>query len=296
MGAAAIAVLAGVASATPYSDINAAAARDPVIATPLRGGLTMLSGSGGNIAVLRGPRGLFLVDAGIAVSEPKIRHVLREISPEPIRYVVLTHWHWDHTDGDAWMRRSGARLLASPAAVRRLGEITRVEEWGHTFPPIATADRPAPLPAADDRMRFGGETVRIRNYSGGHTDGDLSVHFQRADVLSTGDTFWNGVYPFIDYAGGGGVDGAICEADANLAIAGPHTLVIPGHGPVGSRADLQAFRDMLVTVRGRVAALKSQGLSVDEVIAARPTKDLDGHWGRSVISGELFTRLVYRGL
>ncbi len=118
----------------------------------------------------------------------------------------------------------------------------------------------------------------------------------KADVLSTGDTFWNGVYPFIDYVTGGSIDGAIRAANVNIAMAKPGTLVVPGHGPIGNRAQLVAFRDMLVAVRGKVAALKAQGKSVDQVVAAHPTAAFDAKWGKSVIGGALFTRLVYRGV
>jgi glyoxylase-like metal-dependent hydrolase (beta-lactamase superfamily II) len=141
-----------------------------------------------------------------------------------------------------------------------------------------------------------GETVRIKHYGRGHTDGDMSVYFAKADVLQTGDTVWNGVYPFIDYVTGGSIDGAIRAANANIAMATNHTRVIPGHGPSGSRADLVAFRDMLLAIRNKVAALKSQGRSLSEVIVAKPTAAYDAKWGGSVISGALFTALVYRGV
>jgi glyoxylase-like metal-dependent hydrolase (beta-lactamase superfamily II) len=124
----------------------------------------------------------------------------------------------------------------------------------------------------------------------------MSVYFVKADVLQTGDTFWNGVYPFIDYATGGSIDGAIRAANVNLAMATDHSIVIPGHGPIGDRTQLIEFRDMLVAVRAKVAALKAQGKSVDEVVAARPTARYDAKWGTSVINGALFTALVYRGV
>jgi glyoxylase-like metal-dependent hydrolase (beta-lactamase superfamily II) len=148
----------------------------------------------------------------------------------------------------------------------------------------------------DKTMRFDGETLKIRHYHPGHTDGDISVYFVRANVLSTGDTFWNGVYPFIDYVTGGSIDGAIRAANANIAMSNADTLFVPGHGPTGTRNQMIAFRDMLVAVRDKVAALKAKGLSADQVVAAKPTAAFDAKWGRSVISGALFTRLVYRGV
>jgi glyoxylase-like metal-dependent hydrolase (beta-lactamase superfamily II) len=289
-------VAASAAQATPYSDINAAAAASPIKIDHVRGPVHMLSGSGGNIGVLSGRDGLLMVDAGIALSKAKIQAALRSIGPGKIRYLIDTHWHWDHTDGNAWVRATGATLIASPGATRRLGQSVRVTEWEHTFTPIAKASRPNDVAGVNRTMRFDGEILRIRHYRPSHTDGDLSVYFTKADVLQTGDTFWNGQYPFIDHETGGSIDGAIRAASANVAMAGSKTLVIPGHGPVGNRRDLIAFRDMLVAVRAKVAALKARGRSVEQVVAARPTAAFDAHWGRSVISGALFTRLVYLGV
>lgn len=294
----AIAILAAPAAAqqTPYDVINHAAATSPITTHRLRGGVAMLEGSGGNIGVLSGADGKLMVDCGIAVSRPKIERALAALGPGHLRYAILTHWHWDHSDGDGWVRRSGATLLADKATVRRLTQSIRIEEWGHTFPPASSQDLPDAVLSGDEDLRFDGETVQIRQYLPGHTDGDLSVRFARADILQTGDTFWNGMYPFIDYVTGGSIDGAIRAANANIAISTPRTLVIPGHGPVGDRKALVAFRDMLVRIRSRVAALKAQGKSLAQVQAAHPTADFDAHWGRSVISGELFTALVYRGV
>jgi glyoxylase-like metal-dependent hydrolase (beta-lactamase superfamily II) len=285
-----------VASASPYSDINLAAASSPITVHPLRGRVRMLEGSGGNIGVLTGPNGMLLVDTGIALSQAKIEAALAGFSSGPIRYAVNTHWHWDHTDGNAWVHRAGARIIAARNAGERLQQTLRVVEWEHTFTPVEADARPAEILVAEKVMKFGRERVRIRPYSPSHTDGDLSVYFKDADVLATGDTLWNGAYPFIDYVGGGGIDGAIRAADANLAMAGPRTIIIPGHGPVASRGDALAFRDMLVEIRSRVAALKAAGKTLAQVQAARPTADYDSKWGRSVIDGGLFTALVYRGV
>ena len=286
----------GAGKPTPYDVINASAANAPITVRTLRGGVSMLAGSGGNIGVLAQPGGVLMVDAGIAVSEAKLKAALRGLSPAPLKTVILTHWHWDHSDGDGWVRRTGATLIADPAAIKRLTQTNTIVEWGHTFTPVDPSALPNEPVPGDRTLRFGGETVRIGHYRAGHTDGDIHVRFERADVLQTGDTFWNGVYPFIDYVTGGSIDGAIRAANANLRLAGPHTIVIPGHGPAGDRAGLVAFRDMLVAVRGKVAALKAQGKTLAEVQAARPTAALDAKWGRSVIDGQLFTALVYRGV
>jgi glyoxylase-like metal-dependent hydrolase (beta-lactamase superfamily II) len=286
----------GAIASSPYSRINAAAAADPILVTKLQGNITMLSGSGGNIGVLTGPDGFLLVDAGIAVSKAKIEAALRSVGKGPVRYVVNTHWHWDHTDGNEWLRHSGATIIADQHARRRLTQTIRIVEWEHTFSPVNRQDLPNEILTHDRLMTFGSESIVIRHYLPGHTDGDLSVFFKKADVLVTGDTFWNGMYPFIDYVGGGGIEGAIHAAAANLAAAGPLTQIIPGHGPLGNRAQLGAFHDMLVEVRSRVAALKANGQSEDQVVAARPTASFDAKWGHALIDGDLFARLVYQGV
>ena len=284
------------ALASPFSDINAAAAAGPIRIVHVRGPIHMLSGSGGNIGVLSGRDGLLMIDAGIALSEQRIQAALSSIGSGRVRYLINTHWHWDHTDGNVWLRRAGATILADPIAVRRLTQTNRIVEWEHTFTPIAKASLPNEMVSGDRTIRFDGENLLIRHYRPGHTDGDMSAYFAQSNVLQTGDTFWNGMYPFIDYATGGSIDGAIRAINTNLAMAQRDTLVIPGHGPLGSRSDMVAFRDMLVAIRGKVAALKAQGRSADQVVAAHPTAAFDATWGRSVISGALFTRLVYRGV
>lgn len=284
------------AAKTPYDIINAATAASPVTPTALRGNVTVLDGAGGSIVALAGPQGLLLVDDGIAVSRAKIEQVLNGLRPGGLNFVINTHWHWDHTDGNGWAHEDGAKIIAQRNTAKHLDKSIRVVEWGHTFDPVPAGYRPAMLVDEEKVMSFNGETVEIRHYMPSHTDGDLSVYFRKANVLATGDTWWNGIYPFIDYVAGGSIDGMIRAANWNIEKSGPETIVVPGHGPVGSRADLVAFRDMLVTIRDRVATLKAQGKSLDETIAAKPSAEFDVKWGGGVINPALFTQLVYRGV
>ena len=262
----------------------------------MRGNVSVLEGSGGNIAVLTGPDGVFMVDAGIAVSKAKIEAALKSLGGGPIKYVVNTHWHWDHTDGNGGVKAAGATILAHPNTVRHLSSTIRVDEWDHTFTPVSAESLPTTEVSSEKTLKFGGEDVRVEPYVPSHTDGDLSVYFPKEDVLVTGDTWWNGLYPFIDYAAGGSIDGMIRAANTNVSRATQHTLVVPGHGPVGDRAQLIEFRDMLVDVRAKVAALKAQGKSLDEVTAAKPTAAYDAKWGGAVINPTLFAALVYKGV
>ena len=281
---------------SPVIKINQAAAQADITVERLRGNIAVLSGSGGNIVVLSGPDGRLLVDAGIAVSRPKVQAAIDGISQAPIKYLINTHWHWDHTDGNEWVHSLGATIIARENVLKRLSETTRVEDWNYTFQPWPTGGRPTMTFKKDKTLKFDGETIQLKSYGPGHTDGDVLVHFKKADVLVLGDNFWNGYYPFIDNGVGGGIDGMIRWVNASLAGVTEQTIIVPGHGPVGNRAQLVEFRDMLVAIRDNVARLKKQGKSLDEVIAANPTSAYDAKWGGFVIDGPFFTRLIYKGV
>ena len=281
---------------SPVTKINEAAAKAEITVQSLRGNISVLMGSGGNITVLTGPEGKLMVDAGIAVSRPKIEVALNGISPAPLKYLINTHWHWDHTDGNEWVHSLGATVIAQENTLKRLSTTTRVEEWNYTFQPWPIGGRPTVTFKTDKTLKFDGETIVIKGFGPGHTDSDVTVYFTKADVVSLGDIFWNGVYPFIDSDTQGSIDGMIHLVNASLEHVTDKTIIIPGHGPVGNRAQLVEFRDMLVGIRENIARLKKQGKSLDEVIAAKPTAAYDAKWGGFVIDPVFFTRLVYASL
>ncbi len=281
---------------SPVTKINAAAAGAEITTERLRGNLSVLMGSGGNITVLTVPEGKFMVDAGIGVSCAKITAALNALSREPVRFLVNTHWHWDHTDGNKCIHDQGATIIAQENTLKRLSVATRVEDWNFTFDPWPMEARPSVLFKTDKTQQFGGETIVMNSFGPGHTDTDIVVYFKKADVMVLGDIFWNGVYPFIDNSTGGSIDGAIRLANEAVERVTDKTIIVPGHGPVGNRAELVEFRDMLVGIRKNVSRLKKQGKSLDDVIAARPTAAYDAKWGGFVIGPDLFTRLVYQSL
>lgn len=271
-------------------------AKAPLDIEPQRDGLTVLLGSGGNITVLSGPDGKFLVDAGISPSQSRIEAALKELGPTPVRYVVNTHWHWDHTDGDAWLHAAGATIVAQRNTFKHLTETTHVDDWNWTFSPVAEGARPTLLVDTEKTFNFDGTRIEVANLGPGHTDGDLWIYFVKADTLVLGDTFWNAHFPFIDNEDGGNINSAIVWANRAIDRTTDKTIVVPGHGPVGNRADLIAFRDMLVSVRDNVRALKQHGKSLDEIVAAKPAAAFDARWGGFVIDQDHFVRLVYAGL
>jgi glyoxylase-like metal-dependent hydrolase (beta-lactamase superfamily II) len=276
--------------------MRGAAASAPVTVLRLRGEVGMLEGAGGNIAVLSGPDGKLLVDAGLTDSRPRIEEALSTFGREPIRQLVNTHWHFDHADGNKWIAEAGATVIAHENTRKYLSMTQRVEDWDFDFPPAPQIALPSRTVRGEEVSRFNGATVILRAHSPAHTDGDLSVTFAEANILHTGDTFWNNAYPFIDYSTGGSIDGTIRATETNIAGSTESTLVIPGHGPVGTRRDLRDYRDVLVDVRGKIAILKRQGRSLEEVIAARPTAAHDARWGGFIIPPRFFTRLVYLGV
>ena len=262
----------------------------------LRGNVSILMGAGGNIAVLPGRDGKLLVDAGFAGSRPKVADALAAISADPVRHLINSHWHFDHTDGNEWLHSAGAAILAHENTRKRLSTTTRVKGWDFTFPPSPAGAIPAEVFSTDRDLRLNGATIALQHYPPAHTDGDISIHFTDADILHVADTYWNVLYPFIDYSTGGSIDGMIAATEANLKKVTDKMIVIPGHGPVSNRSELSFYRDMLVTVRDKVAALKKQGKSLDEIVAAKPTAAYDTKWGGGFMNPRMFTGLVFEGI
>ena len=277
--------------------IKDSAAVSPIVTHRLRNNISVLEGSGGNIAVLTGPDGKVLIDAGIGVSRPQITKALADLGADPVTHLINTHLHFDHADGNDWLHSAGAKIIAQENTRKHLSGIQRVEDWDYNFLPLPSGGIPSEVFAAEHRLKLNGASIGLKYYGPAHTDSDISVTFAEANIVHVGDTFWNGIYPFIDYSTGGSIDGMIAASDANLAATTNETIIIPGHGrPVSNKAELKEFRDMLVAIRDNVATLKKQGRSRDEAVAAKPTAAFDAKWGQFVIDPGFFTRLVYEGV
>jgi glyoxylase-like metal-dependent hydrolase (beta-lactamase superfamily II) len=277
--------------------IKDSAAVSPIVTHRLRNNISVLEGSGGNVVVQTGADGKVLVDAGIGVSRHRIATALAEIGPEPITHLINTHWHFDHADGNTWLNAAGAKIIAHENTRKYLSEVQRVEDWDYNFLALPAAGIPSEVFGEERILKLNGSSIALKFYGAAHTDSDISVAFDDADILHVGDTFWNGIYPFIDYSTGGSIDGMIAACDANLAAATDRTIIIPGHGrPVSNKNELREFRDMLAAIRDNVAALKRRGRSREEAVAAKPTAAFDAKWGQFVIDPGFFTRLVYQGV
>jgi glyoxylase-like metal-dependent hydrolase (beta-lactamase superfamily II) len=275
------------------SRARAANANNKITATPLRRDVTFLGGAGGNIAVLTAKEGKLLVDSGYSSCQPQLTAALAAINADPIRVLVNTHWHFDHTDGNEWMHSAGATIWAHENTRYRMTSTQNIVAYNAIVPPAPTGALPTILFNTYRDLSDGTHTLKLTHYDPAHTDTDLSIYFTEADILHCGDTFWNGFYPFIDYSSGGNINGMIRATEQNLATATANTIIIPGHGPIGNKAQLTDFRDMLVGTRDNVAKLKKEGKSLDETIAAKPTAAYDERWGKKPAA---FIGYVYQGV
>jgi glyoxylase-like metal-dependent hydrolase (beta-lactamase superfamily II) len=262
----------------------------------LGSGLAMLQGAGGNIGVSTGPDGVFLIDDQFAPLTEKIRAAIRELSKEPIRFVLNTHWHGDHTGGNENLGEAGVLILAHHRVRERLSTEQFQAIRNRTIPASPKVAWPVVTFEDGVTLHLNGQTIEVTHVDPAHTDGDSIVYFSEADLLHMGDIYFSGMYPFIDTSSGGRIDGMIAAADRALAIAGPKTRIIPGHGPLSNREDLSQTREMLISVRDRVRNFMNEGLDRDQVIARQPSKDFDGEYGGGFMKPDVFVGIVFDSL
>jgi len=273
--------------------------------TPLPSGVHMITAGGGNLAVFTGPDGVLMVDADYAELSERIAAAVGEAvaaadgSDPALRYLVNTHWHFDHTSGNESFVRAGATLIAHEGVGRLLAEDQVMNALGGREVPAAPI-LARPTLTFNDRMNleFNGDVIHLVHMADAHTDGDIIVHFRDADVIHMGDLFFNGMYPFSDIDNGGNLPGMVRALEEVLAHSGETTLFIPGHGPLAERADLQVYAEMLSTVRDRVQILIEAGKTRAEVIAEKPTAEFDADWGgeSSFLEPDRWVGLVYDGM
>jgi cyclase len=268
----------------------------PIETVKLSDDLTLLMGPGGNVVVLNGSDGKLLVDTFTQLAWDRFKTALNGISNAPLKLAIDSHWHWDHTDNNVNVRAAGASLIAHENTLERLKESHDLDVINLHFDPSPENALPQRTFKESYQMHFSGEHVSLGKFAPAHTDSDIYIHFQKANVLHMGDVFFNGIYCYIDKETNGSISGMIAGATKMLAMIDKDTKVVPGHGPLGNKADLKSFRDMLVVARDRVQKLKTSGKSLEEAIAAKPFTDLDPVWGKGFLKGDGFTRVVYTTL
>src|SRR5207302_6176064 len=240
----------------------------PIQTQQLAENLTLLSGPGGNVVVLHGAEGLVMVDTFVAPAWPKLEESLKSFGA-PVKFVINTHWHFDHTDNNAPLRAIGATVVAHENTRRRMSAPQHIAILDLDFPPSPAAALPEGVFKDGYKLEANGEHLQVSHVAPAHTDTDVIVRFEQANVLHAGDVFFNRRYPLIDGSTGGRVEGMVAACDRLLQLADADTKIVPGHGPLATRADLVKYRDMLVTAADRVRHLKASGKPLEQSTASK---------------------------
>ncbi len=256
----------------------------------------MMEGAGGNLGVSAGEDMTFVVDDQFAPLSEKITAAVGKLSSRPVQFILNTHSHFDHTGGNENFGKAGAVIVAHENVRKRLSAEQVIEALKMKLPPAPKAALPVVTFTNDISFHLNGEDIRIFHVPRAHTDGDAIVHFTGSDVIHMGDTYFNGLYPFIDYSSAGRVEGMIAAADKVLGMAGEKTKIIPGHGPLSNKAELKAYRDMLATISGRVKQAIGEGKSDEDIVKAGVTKDFDDKWGKGFLKPDQFVTILASGM
>lgn len=288
----ALALIAAHGPALAQQDLSAV----EVSITPIRAGLHLITGRGGNIVASTGADGTFLVDDQYAPLTDKIRAALATVTDQPVRFVVNTHWHGDHVGGNENLGNAGAVIVAHDNVRQRMSSDQFMAAFNSTVPAAPAKALPVITFGESLSLHLNGDTMQVIHVPSAHTDGDAVVFFQAANVLHMGDTYFNGLYPFIDLGSGGGIHGMIAAVAECVSLTNADTVIVPGHGPLSTRAQLMAYGEMLAGFRDRIAELKAAGKSLEEAIAERPTADFDDKLGKGFIAPERLVGFIYESL
>jgi cyclase len=262
--------------------------------TPLGDKIALLAGPGGNVVVLYGPDGKVLADAFVVPAWPKLKAALDALDPAPLKMLIDTHWHFDHADNNENAHAAGAVIVAHDNTKTRLAQTHDV--LGMHFDPAPPAALPTQTFKDTHTLHINGQEIHLEHTVAAHTDTDIFIHYAKANVLHMGDVFFNRLYPFLDVSTGGNINGVITACDRALKLVDAQTKVVPGHGPLGDKAALTSYRDMLATTRDAVQKLKTAGKSLAEVQAAKPTAAFDAAWGQGMMTPEAYVAQVYNTL
>ena len=277
-------------------ELRTAAASETIKTTKLTDTIFLLQGVGGNVVCQIGPDGKLVIDSQISTGTPKLLDALGKLGVHKLKLLINTHWHFDHTDGNAALHLAGAFIIAQDNTRARLLNPQTIQTYAAQFPAAPDAGLPQQTFPESETLWVNNDQEDLVHTPNGHTDSDIFIRFVKGNVIHTGDLWFNGMYPLIDIGSGGTVNGMIRGVDQVLALADDRTKIVPGHGPLGDKAALQTYREMLVTVADRVEKLKASGETVEQVVAAKPTADLDATWAKGTIQPNTFVALVYDSL
>jgi len=256
----------------------------------------MMVGAGGNLGVSVGEDAVFVIDDQFAPLTPKIAAAIAKLSDKPVKFVINTHWHFDHTGGNENMGKAGALIVAHENVRKRMS----TEQFMEFINMRTKAEPKVALPvvtfSSDVTFHLNGDEIYVFHAPRAHTDGDAIVHLRNSNVVHMGDTFFNGMYPFIDTSSGGTVDGVIAAVDRALPLVNDSTKIIPGHGPLATKADLVAYRAMLATIGERIKTQEKAGAKMEDVIASKPTAQFDAAYGKGFLPPDKFVEMLYKNM
>ncbi len=264
--------------------------------TPITKQIFMIKGEGGNIGVFIGEDGTFLIDDQFAPLTEKIVGAIKSVGGEHPKFLINTHYHGDHTGGNEKLGKGGTLIFSHHNVRERLSTGSFLAAFNMKHAPLKKEGLPVVTFSEDINFHLNGDTVHAIHVPHAHTDGDSFIYFENANVIHAGDFFFNGFYPFIDVNHGGSLKGMIQAVDKVLSLADSKTKIIAGHGPVGNKADLSRYRQMLQTAYKRLSKLKAGGMSAKEAAAAKPLADLEPKWGKGLFTGDRWIEIIYSGV
>jgi len=256
----------------------------------------MLVGAGGNLGLSVGEDAVFLVDDQFAPLTPRIEAAIAKLTPKPVKFVLNTHWHFDHTGGNENLGKAGSVIVAHENVRKRMSVENFIEFLGMKTKPDPRIALPVVTFTSDVTFHLNGDEIYVQHAPSAHTDGDAIVHYRKSDVVHMGDIMFNKLYPFIDTSSGGTVEGVIAAVDRVLQVTSERTKIIPGHGPLATRADLQTYRNMLATISGRIGEQLRAGRTLEQVAASKPTAEFDAVWGNGFLKPDKFIEMLYQNL
>ena len=258
-------------------------------------GIYMLVGAGGNIGVCVGEDGVFLIDDQFAPLNAKIKVAAAKLSDKPVKFLINTHWHADHTGGNELIGETGTIIVAHENVRKRLTSEQFIEFFGSKVAPLSKGGLPMVTFTDAVTFHFNNKEIEVFHVEASHTDGDAVVFFKTGNIMHTGDLLFSNGYPFIDVHNGGSVDGVIRVTGRLSDMIDDNTVLIPGHGPLSNKKGLAAFRAMLTTIKERVKSKIDAGMSLEEIIKSKPTADFDENW-KGLVSPDGFVKILYDDL
>jgi cyclase len=267
-----------------------------IVAAPITEQIYMVTGKGGNIGLFIGEDGTFLIDDQFAPLTGKIVEAIKSVGGDFPRFLINTHYHGDHTGGNENLGQGGTLIFSHDNVRERLNSGSFIAAFDKKREAVSREGLPVVTFSEDISFHLNGDNVQAIHVPHAHTDGDSFIYFKKANVIHAGDLFFNGFYPFIDVTHGGSLKGTIKAVDRLLTLADDNTKIIAGHGPLGDKAQLAEYRQMLGIAYERLRKLKSEGKSAQEAAAVKPLADLDPMWGDGLFTSDRWIEIIYSGV